>query len=67
MSFISLDFVLLFSFTFILYHTVVPKYKKAILLAASFFFYRVPSHCFPVYSPFYLIRHFLARQMDRSD
>lgn len=38
MSFISLDFVLLFSFTFILYHTVVPKYKKAILLAASFIF-----------------------------
>lgn len=38
MSFISLNFVALFAFTFILYHTIPPKYKKVILLAASFVF-----------------------------
>ncbi|MEG2151582.1 MAG: MBOAT family O-acyltransferase, partial [Bacteroidaceae bacterium] len=38
MSFISLDFVALFVCTFILYHTLNPKHKKTILLAASFIF-----------------------------
>lgn len=38
MSFISLNFAILFAFTFILYHTIPPKYKKVILLAASFVF-----------------------------
>lgn len=38
MSFISLNFVALFACTFILYHTLPPRYKKAVLLAASFVF-----------------------------
>lgn len=38
MSFISLNFVLLFAGAFILYHVLPHRYKKAVLLAASFVF-----------------------------
>lgn len=38
MSFISLSFVVLFACTFILYHTLPPRFKKMTLLAASFVF-----------------------------
>lgn len=38
MSFISLNFVILFAGTFVLYHLSPPRYKKAILLGASFIF-----------------------------
>lgn len=38
MSFISLNFVALFACTFILYHVLPPRYKKTVLLAASFVF-----------------------------
>ena len=38
MSFISLNFVALFACTFILYHVLPPRCKKAVLLAASFVF-----------------------------
>lgn len=38
MSFISLSFAILFTCTFILYHTLPARYKKAVLLASSFVF-----------------------------
>lgn len=38
MSFISLNFVTLFVCTFLLYYTLPPKYRKAILLLSSCIF-----------------------------
>ena len=38
MSFISLNFVILFACTFILYHTLPSRFRKAVLLAASCIF-----------------------------
>ena len=67
MSFISLNFVVLFACTFILYHTLPSRFRKATLLTASCLFIGFYHLTFLITALIPHAYHLLPWQMDRTD